>query len=156
MIKRTGKHIVLLSVMSIVACSEPAEKQMDEIIISAEPKTQRESKEARQPQKLPGRSRSVWVEQAKGNRQCEGGGLNLQQSAHRLITSGVKVLESRCGIHTAAAYPSVCGGATGDMLLHRIAAVHLDAALELGFNPAQPGKFQFGKCSENEVWAITP
>ncbi|WP_051686831.1 hypothetical protein [Microbulbifer sp. HZ11] len=89
---------------------------------------------------------NLWVMQPRGNRQCEGGGRTLEASAAQLVQNGIKVQESRCATRTDRMYPSVCGGATGDLLVHRIPASFLDAALELGFDPVKPGAYQFGDC----------
>ncbi|MBN8431154.1 hypothetical protein JF535_09860 [Microbulbifer salipaludis] len=91
---------------------------------------------------------SLWVMQPRGNRQCEGGGRSLEASGAELAQNGIKVQESRCGVRTDRMYPSVCGGATGDLLMHRIPASFLDAALELGFDPAKPGQYQFVDCPQ--------
>ena len=90
----------------------------------------------------------LWVMQPRGNRQCEGGGKSLESSGAELVQNGIKVQESRCGVRTDRMYPSVCGGATGDLLMHRIPASFLDAALELGFDPAKPGQYKFVDCPQ--------
>ena len=95
----------------------------------------------------PGNS-SLWVMQPRGNRQCEGGGKSLASSGAELAQNGIKVQESRCGVRTDRMYPSVCGGATGDLLMHRIPASFLDAALELGFDPAKQGQYKLVDCPQ--------
>lgn len=152
------KRIFVLGVVLMVACSERTNEAIntDENSTDTELKKPLKPKAIEQAPKPLNRPRSIWVQKAKGNRQCEAGGITLPHSTNKLITSGVTVLESRCGVRTDSAYPSVCGGATGDILLHRIASTHLDSALELGFNPAQTGKFEFDKCEDNEVWATSP
>ncbi|MBB5209966.1 hypothetical protein [Microbulbifer hydrolyticus] len=93
-------------------------------------------------------AQSLWVMQPRGNRQCEGGGKSLEASGAELAQNGIKVQESRCGVRTDRMYPSVCGGATGDLLMHRIPASFLDAALELGFDPAKMGQYKFVECPQ--------
>ncbi|GAA5523850.1 hypothetical protein Maes01_00399 [Microbulbifer aestuariivivens] len=88
----------------------------------------------------------LWIFESRGNMQCEGGGTTLAKSGERLSAQGVKVQESRCGVRTDRAYPSVCGGQTGDILLHLINKNSLDAALQLGFDPAQPIEYQHRDC----------
>ena len=125
------------------ADAEPAaieEKPMPEK--SAEPKTDGANSSALAADS----GTSLWVMQPRGNRQCEGGGRSLQSSAAQLAENGITVQESRCAVRTDRMYPSVCGGATGDLLMHRIPSGLLDAALELGFDPAKPGTYQFGDC----------
>ena len=91
---------------------------------------------------------NLWVMQPRGNRQCEGGGKSLESSGAELVQNGIKVQESRCAVRTDRMYPSVCGGATGDLLMHRIPASFLDAALELGFDPARPGQYKLVDCPQ--------
>ncbi|HEU5134599.1 MAG TPA: hypothetical protein VFU13_05585 [Steroidobacteraceae bacterium] len=70
--------------------------------------------------------------------QCDfTGGITPQQSAMKLTTAGVDVLKSGCGAMTGVAYPAVCGGATGEILLHEIRRENLDAAERAGFIPAE-------------------
>jgi len=89
----------------------------------------------------------IWVYEARGNKQCEqGGGISLEDSSAKLTGNGVEVQESRCGVRTDRMYPSVCGGATGDILLHLIGRGSLDAALELGFDPADKIQYQNRAC----------
>lgn len=93
-------------------------------------------------------AQSLWVMQPRGNRQCEGGGKSLESSGAELAQNGIRVQESRCGVRTDRMYPSVCGGATGDLLMHRIPASFLDAALELGYDPAKTGQYKFVDCPQ--------
>lgn len=92
-------------------------------------------------------SDTLWVMESRGTRQCEGGGLTVEQSRGKLADGGIQVVESRCGVRTDRMYPSVCGGATGDILLHRIPTGMLDAALELGFDPVGNVAYQFSSCA---------
>lgn len=92
-------------------------------------------------------SDTLWVMESRGTRQCEGGGLTVEQSRGKLTDGGIQVVESRCGVRTDRMYPSVCGGATGDILLHRIPTGMLDAALELGFDPVGNVTYQFSSCA---------
>ncbi|WGL16609.1 hypothetical protein PVT68_17845 [Microbulbifer bruguierae] len=91
---------------------------------------------------------TIWVVEPRGSRQCEGGGLSVEQSRGKLVGNGVKVIESRCGVRADRMYPSVCGGPTGDILLHRIPSDLLDAALELGFDPVSNIPYRFSSCTQ--------
>jgi len=71
-----------------------------------------------------------------GARQCESGGMSPDESAQALIVAGVDVLQSRCGIRTGVAYAAVCGGETGQIILHEIRAVNLPTARQLGYELA--------------------
>lgn len=66
-------------------------------------------------------------------RQCESDGISPEASAQILINAGVDVINSTCGIRTGVEYPAVCGGATGDILVHEIRSVNLPDAEQLGF-----------------------
>lgn len=90
---------------------------------------------------------TLWVMESRGTKQCEGGGLTVEQSRGKLVDGGIQVVESRCGVRTDRMYPQVCGGATGDILLHRIPTAMLDAALELGFDPVGTVAYQFSSCA---------
>lgn len=91
----------------------------------------------------------IWVLEASGSRQCEGGGTSLGDSARKLTDSGVDVQESRCGVRTDRMYPAVCGGPTGDILLHLIGRESLDAALELGFDPSDQVEYEHKSCPDS-------
>ena len=99
---------------------------------------------------------TLWVVQARGNRQCEGGGVSLEQSRTKLEASGIPVAESRCAVRTDRMYPSVCGGATGDLLAHRIPASKLDAALALEFDPATQIPHRFTECPVEQAPRANP
>ena len=89
---------------------------------------------------------TLWIMQLRGSRQCEGGGISVEQSRGKLASNGIAVVESRCGVRTDRMYPAVCGGATGDILMHRIKSDMLDAALELGFDPVGNVPYKFSSC----------
>ncbi|WP_158681509.1 hypothetical protein [Microbulbifer pacificus] len=90
---------------------------------------------------------TLWVMESRGTKQCEGGGMTVEQSRGKLVDGGIQVVESRCGVRTDRMYPQMCGGATGDILLHRIPSAMLDAALELGFDPVGNVPYQFSSCA---------
>lgn len=97
----------------------------------------------------------IWVLESSGSKQCEGGGIGPEESARKLTDSGVQVQESRCGVRTDRMYPSVCGGPTGEVLLHLIGQDSLDAALELGFDPADQVEYQHKSCPDSASGAQT-
>jgi hypothetical protein len=70
---------------------------------------------------------------SSGAEQCQSNGMSPQASAQRLINAGVDVLKSDCGVLTGVAFPAVCGGPTGDILVHEIRAANLPDAERLGF-----------------------
>lgn len=100
--------------------------------------------------------KTLWVMQSQGRRQCEGGGISLEQSRATLQQNGINVAESRCAVRTDLMFPQVCGGATGDILVHRIPASMLDTALALGFDPAAQVKYRFSECPPDTGPARNP
>lgn len=146
--------VLALALVTLTACDgrEPgarAPQNSGSPEASAAPEqTEPESDDSREAQMASNgdEEATLWVLQARGNRQCEGGGITLEQSRTKLEASGIAVAESRCAVRTDRMYPSVCGGATGDMLAHSIPASMLDAALELEFDPATQVPHRFIEC----------
>jgi hypothetical protein len=78
------------------------------------------------------------VFEGRGRLQCDfTGGMTPAQSAMKLTAAGVDVLRSGCGAMTGVAFPAVCGGASGELLLHEIREENLDTAERLGFVQAE-------------------
>ncbi|MBY6211089.1 hypothetical protein KUV95_05960 [Microbulbifer agarilyticus] len=148
------RWVVVASIaVAVAGCDTSRDKAAnDKPNDAAPPKGEKQAPATAEPQAAAGAQTStdanMWVMQARGNRQCEGGGRSLQASSAQLVENGIKVQESRCATRTDRMYPSVCGGATGDVLIHKIPAGFLDAALELGFDPAKPGQYQLGDCPQ--------
>lgn len=69
--------------------------------------------------------------------QCGSRGITAQQSAQRLINGGLDVTRSGCGVMTGVAFAAVCGGGTGEILLHEIRTANVDDADRLGFAPVE-------------------
>jgi hypothetical protein len=69
--------------------------------------------------------------------QCAAPSVTVPQSAARLAAAGIAVRHSGCGLRTGVAYPAVCGGGTGQIILHNIPDSSLSAATAAGFSPAQ-------------------
>ncbi|WP_308366871.1 MULTISPECIES: hypothetical protein [unclassified Microbulbifer] len=139
----------LLLVLAIAACDQRERKktEADEAAAGAtagQP-TVDDEKPAVRPEEL------IWVFEARGSRQCEGGGTTLEESSGKLTGNGVEVQESHCAARTDRMYPSVCGGATGDILLHLVSKKSLDTALELGFDPADQIQYERGSCPDNRA-----
>lgn len=135
----------LAFVFGIAACEQPVGERED---VKAE--TTEKSEEAEE-EAVVSAEELIWVYRERGNRQCEGGGTSLDESSARLTGGGVKVHESRCGVHTDRMYAAVCGGATGDILLHLIGRDSLDVALGLGVDPADQVKYQHTSCPNSGV-----
>nr|WP_010132928.1 hypothetical protein [Microbulbifer agarilyticus] len=153
--------VVASMAIAVVGCDTARDKTAASKPNDAAPsKEEKQAPATAEPQAAAGTQTStdtnMWVMQARGNRQCEGGGRSLQASSAQLVENGIKVQESRCATRTDRMYPSVCGGATGDVLIHKIPAGFLDAALELGFDPAKPGQYQFGDCPQEASGGPAP
>ncbi|WP_346836867.1 hypothetical protein [Microbulbifer sp. SAOS-129_SWC] len=135
--------VAFVLVAALGACGQGAEKaaQKTEPAKAGENHAAKEEAPAVQAEQL------IWVYEARGSRQCEqGSGISLKDSSAKLTGNGVEVQESRCGVRTDRVYPSACGGPTGDILLHLISGDSLDAALELGFDPADRVEYQHREC----------
>lgn len=149
MVKTTLSALITLTlVLAMAACGAKEEKAMENRVEnipgSAQPEVTSSS-----PAPKPGVL--VWVYRKSGRKQCESGGMTLQQSLAKLRENGIAVQESRCGVRTDRMYPAVCGAPTGDILLHLVGMDALDAALELGFDPAEQVQYQFSACRDNSA-----
>jgi len=67
-----------------------------------------------------------------GAPQCEPA-VPLESSVRKLLDAGVDVLKSSCGSRTGVGYAAVCGGLSGELLVHEIRRVDLPDAERLGF-----------------------
>lgn len=137
---------MLAIVLLFTACGQRAEQKATQ-----EDKAPDEQAAAEREEPPVQAEELIWVYQGRGSKQCEGGGTSLDASAGKLTNNGVTVSDSRCGARTDRMYPAVCGGATGDILLHLINKGSLDAALELGFDPADQIEYQHGSCPETNT-----
>jgi predicted small lipoprotein YifL len=141
------RTLLLSAVLAIAACGERGPKST-ELKQPAGDKAGSEQQAAESPAapSAAAPEELIWVFEARGNRQCEGGGTTLEASKGKLANARVAVHDSRCGARSDRMYPSVCGGATGDILLHQIPKNELDMALQLGFDPAEQAKYELGNC----------
>src|SRR3954469_17422082 len=76
------------------------------------------------------------VFQSRQSVQCGSRGLTPEQGAQTLINAGIDVMKSGCGVMTGVAFPAVCGGETGEILLHEIRKENLPDAEHLGLQSA--------------------
>ena len=75
---------------------------------------------------------SIMVYTSAGALQCDYKGKPVSETAALLSDNGVTVIASSCG-SLMMMYPSVCGGATGDINMHEISSAQLSEAQALGF-----------------------
>lgn len=97
----------------------------------------------------------VMVYENRNALQCETTGISPADSAAKLSSANIEILETHCGQRTGVAYPAACGMGTGTILIHRIAEVDLDAAKEIGFqavselvNLDEGTGYEFIECEE--------
>ncbi|SHE83677.1 hypothetical protein SAMN04487965_0756 [Microbulbifer donghaiensis] len=88
----------------------------------------------------------IWVFRHSRVKQCVGEEMSLDQSRAKLTDKGVAVHQSHCGFRTDSVYTSGCGEPSGDILLHLIRGNSLDAALEVGYGPAQQIEYRTVQC----------
>ena len=79
-------------------------------------------------------SGDVLVYESRQAIQCTTRGLTTQQSAQKLVNGGIDVLESNCGVSTNLVFAAVCGGGTGDIIIHKIRSSNLADAEQRGFS----------------------
>jgi len=82
-------------------------------------------------------SKTAIVYEAKGDKQCEQGGLSLQQSSRKLMDAGISVTQSFCGKKTGFSVMTMCGGSTNNILLHSVAETEVEQAKSIGFQPIE-------------------
>lgn len=80
---------------------------------------------------------NVLVFESRQSVQCGTRGNTPLQSAQRLTNGGIDVVRSGCGVMTGVAFAAVCGGGTGEILMHEIRRSNLDDADRLGFFPVE-------------------
>ncbi len=117
-----------------------------------------EEMDAPQERIMPG---NVTVFSSRGRLQCDfTGGITPQQSELKLTREGVDVLRSGCGVMTERAFAAVCGGPSGELVLHEIRSVNLDTAERIGFSAVDelkvPGGSKGFAWVDCETGAIAP
>lgn len=70
----------------------------------------------------------------QGSRQCESGGIPLEEMQRQLQAGGAVVTSSSCGMD-GRAYPAFCGGADGKINIFTVTSNSMNAALSQGFTP---------------------
>jgi len=116
------RYAICVVTLLIVACQE--DSVAPEVLVTPEVLVATE---------VPVTTDDILVYSDRGVRQCESDGVSLEASAQILIDAGIDVIKSTCGIRTGVEYPAVCGGATGDILVHEIRSVNLSDAEQLDF-----------------------
>lgn len=69
----------------------------------------------------------------QGSRQCEGGGVPLEEMKRQLQASGVVVTGTSCGMD-GRMYPAFCGGADGRINIFTINSNSVNSALSQGYS----------------------
>ena len=70
----------------------------------------------------------------QGSRQCESGGIPLEEMQRQLQAGGAVVTGSSCGMD-GRMYPAFCGGADGKINIFTVTSNSMNAALAQGFTP---------------------
>ncbi|HAO26252.1 MULTISPECIES: hypothetical protein [unclassified Methylophaga] len=98
----------------------------------------------------------VMVYESRNALQCETSGISPTDSAEKLSTANIEVIETHCGQRTGVAYPAACGMGTGTILIHQIPQADLVAARQIGFqavseliNLDEGTGYEFLECDEN-------
>lgn len=69
---------------------------------------------------------------SNGALQCQDNAISVETTTSYLADAGISVLNQSCGIINAG-YPSVCGGATGQIHIYSIAENDITNAENIGF-----------------------
>jgi len=70
---------------------------------------------------------------SKENTQCNNDGLSTDESIQALVSAGIDVLDTFCGVKTGWAYTAACGSDTGDIIAHEIRDANFTDAREIGY-----------------------
>ncbi|WP_413662797.1 hypothetical protein ACG1BZ_16595 [Microbulbifer sp. CNSA002] len=143
--------LVLIFAVTTAACGQSKEEKAMENEVENTPGAVEPEVAPSPPEATMRPGEMVWIYRGSGSKQCEGGGMTLQQSQAKLSDNGVKVQESRCGVRTDRMFPAVCGAPTGDILMHLVGMDALDASIELGYSPAEKVQYQFAACRDNSA-----
>ncbi|WP_444941122.1 hypothetical protein ACJJI3_00570 [Microbulbifer sp. ZKSA004] len=149
--KRLSFLWVSALIISVAACGQSREEKAMENEVENTPGAAEPEVAPTPPAATMRPGEMVWIYRGSGSKQCEGGGMTLQQSQAKLSDNGVKVQESRCGVRTDRMFPAVCGAPTGDILMHLVGMDALDASIELGYSPAEKVQYQFAACRDNSA-----
>ncbi|MDD1782759.1 hypothetical protein LRP49_16420 [Enterovibrio sp. ZSDZ35] len=69
----------------------------------------------------------------KGAIQCETQGMTLSESTQRLASVGVTSVSAQCAEITGVMHSAVCGGQTGEIIVHTIATKEVLLAEQAGY-----------------------
>lgn len=80
--------------------------------------------------------------------QCEDGGISPDEMRLELASNGIDVLCAQKA-HDGMAYPTVCGGASGNINVFEIRKVNVPDAEKLGFKPvSELPDYQDKRCTQ--------
>ncbi len=93
-------------------------------------------------------SRDAKVFKPDASIQCESGGISLDEMRLELASNGIDVLCAQKA-HDGSAYPTVCGGASGNINVFEIRTVNVPDAEKLGFKPvSELPDYQDKRCAQ--------
>lgn len=87
---------------------------------------------------VPEQIETVQVYRSDHSRQCQGGGISLQEMQKMLTNITVYTAAKRTLLNVV--FPAVCGGETGNVNVYTIAQKDLARAKKLGFEVWQNGR----------------
>lgn len=81
-----------------------------------------------------GLDKTMLVYISNGHTQCNNDGVSYQDSLQTLVSSGIDVIETQCGVITGLSVITVCGAPTLGIIIHRVKQKAFTAANEMGYN----------------------
>jgi hypothetical protein len=95
---------------------------------------------------------------SRGSIQCVSRGIDPEESALDLISSGIDVLSTTCGVQADIATPAVCGAGSTEFIAHEIRGVNVPDAVEVGFVDIEniEGEYELQECITSPLESITP
>lgn len=90
--------------------------------------------------------------------QCVSRGIDPEENALELISSGIDVLSTTCGYQTDVDTQYVCLSGTAEFITHQIREVNLPDAVKIGFANIEnlEGEYELQECITTPVELIVP
>jgi len=76
---------------------------------------------------------TVLIYTDKNSTQCNEDGMSLSETSALLVSEGINIVTSQCGVLTGLAVVSLCGANDLQINIHEIYSAHTKKALSLGF-----------------------
>jgi tetrahydromethanopterin S-methyltransferase subunit H len=118
------KLYISFILLILVACASDADSLMETETIETNPMESKLTK---------ANTTDIEIYISNGKKQCLNNALSIDVTKGYLDTAGINVSAHSCGLLNGVMYPSVCGGATGQVHVFTIEKSDLDKAKVLGF-----------------------